>query len=125
MVNVPAIIEDLPVTSVECMFNDDYDNIIPDMYYYKSIIIPEGVLTLGSNMFFRVEVKEPFEIPASVVQIMPDCFKSCKMEVRFAEGSKITTIGESAFANCFIPCVFTVPEGVETIGRNAFRLRRC
>lgn len=121
VVNVPAIIEDLPVTSVECMFNDDHDNIIPDMYYYKSIIIPEGVLTLGSNMFFRVEVKEPFEIPASVVQIMPDCFKSCKMEVRFAEGSKITTIGESAFANCFIPCVFTVPEGVETIGRNAFR----
>lgn len=113
-INVPATIEGLPVTELKWYFGGS------EFRAFKSIVLPEGLLTLGQGLFKNLYFTEPIVIPASVEEIGKNCFYDYEGEVRFAEDSRITEIGDSAFEGAKISNVLVLPAGVEVIGYNAF-----
>lgn len=108
-INIPAIIEGLPVTAIEWKLGDTY----------RRIVLPDGLLRLGDRAL-SLKTIEPLIIPASVVELGRNCFIGCSLEVYFAEGSKLEVIGEYAFFRAAIKNVLVLPLGVKEIGNGAF-----
>ncbi|MCL2796932.1 MAG: leucine-rich repeat protein [Firmicutes bacterium] len=97
-----------------------------------SVVLPEGLQTIGDYAFNNVMSLTAVRIPVSVQSIGASAFASDLWssgyrnyrvsnlaEVIFEEGSRLTTIGSSAFANTSLTSV-VIPASVETIGGNAF-----
>ena len=93
-----------------------------------SIVIEEGVTTVGSYAFEDCNLVESISIPASVTIIGEMAFCDCgytddytftNPTVTIASGSNLETIGNSAFEYCQMTS-FSIPNGVKTIGEGAF-----
>ena len=113
-INIPATIDGLPVTKLGWSYSS-YSLLV-----FKSIILPEGLLSLGEGVFIGFNSIEPIVIPASVVEIGKNCFNQYKGEVYFAADSKIKEIGAQAFYGAEITNVLVLPSSVEVIGYRAF-----
>ena len=87
-----------------------------------SIIIPNTVTTIGSNIFEGCIGLTSITIPNSVTSIGSSAFRGCRglTSVIFEEPSSLTTIGERAFYGCTDLTSITIPNGVTTIGAEAF-----
>ncbi len=87
-----------------------------------SIIIREGIHTVGNAAFVGLPFVTSVSIPASVISIGTDAFSySRRLEtVNFAENSSLLAIGEDAFQYCLSLKYFTIPESVTTLGANCF-----
>lgn len=93
-----------------------------------SIVIEEGVTTVGEYAFEDCHLVESISIPASVTSIGEMAFYSCgytddwtttDLTVTIASGSNLETIGNSAFEYCTMAS-FSIPNGVKTIDEGAF-----
>ena len=93
-----------------------------------SIVIEEGVTTVGEYAFEDCYLVESISIPASVVSIGKMAFYSCgytdnyittDLTVTIASGSNLETIGNSSFEYCTMAS-FSIPNGVKTIDEGAF-----
>lgn len=93
-----------------------------------SIVIGEGVTTVGEYAFEDFHLVESISIPASVTSIGEMAFCDCgytddytftNPTVTIASGSNLETIGNSAFEYCQMTS-FSIPNGVKTIGEGAF-----
>ena len=93
-----------------------------------SIVIGEGVTTVGEYAFEDCYLVESISIPASVTSIGKMAFYSCgytddwtttDLTVTIASGSQLETIGNSAFEYCPMES-FSIPSGVKTIDEGAF-----
>ena len=93
-----------------------------------SIVIEEGVTTVGEYAFEDCKIVESISIPASVTSIGKMAFYSCgytddwtttDLTVTIASGSNLETIGNSAFEYCPM-ALFSIPNGVKTIDEGAF-----
>ena len=93
-----------------------------------SIVIEEGVTTVGDYAFEDCYLVESISIPASVTSIGKMAFYSCgytddwtttDLTVTIASGSNLETIGNSAFEYCTMES-FSIPSGVKTIDEGAF-----
>jgi hypothetical protein len=93
-----------------------------------SIVIEEGVTTVGDYAFEDCKIVESISIPASVTSIGTMAFEDCgytddytftNLTVTIASGSNLETIGNSAFEYCQMTS-FSIPNGVKTIGEGAF-----
>ena len=93
-----------------------------------SIVIEEGVTTVGEYAFEDCHLVESISIPASVTSIGKMAFYSCgytddwtttDLTVTIASGSNLETIGNSAFEYCTMAS-FSIPSGVKTIDEGAF-----
>ena len=93
-----------------------------------SIVIEEGVTTVGEYAFEDCYLVESISIPASVTSIGKMAFYSCgytddytttDLTVTIASGSNLETIGNSAFEYCTMAS-FSIPNGVKTIDEGAF-----
>ena len=93
-----------------------------------SIVIDEGVTTVGEYAFEDCHLVESISIPASVTSIGKMAFYSCgyteddittDLTVTIASGSNLETIGNSAFEYCPMAS-FSIPSGVKTIDEDAF-----
>ena len=93
-----------------------------------SIVIQEGVTTVGDYAFEDCHLVESISIPASVTSIGKMAFYSCgytddwtttDLTVTIASGSNLETIGNSAFEYCPMAS-FSIPNGVKTIDEGAF-----
>ena len=103
------------------------------------------VVSTGYNAFYGRNQITQVNLPATLTEINPSCFKGCTSleTVNLPNGSQLTTIHYSAFENCtsltsinlpasvtlisydaFKGCEaltsFTIPEGLTEIGNNAF-----
>ena len=90
----------------------------------KTLIIEEGVTSIGQNAFRELSVISEITIPASVTSIGNSAFTQCSsvQTLIFAEDSKLTKIGESAFCNMGkLGPEITIPASVTSIGNSAFR----
>ena len=108
---------------------EDYGN--PDqqpwfgfVYNITSIVIEDGVTSIGRNAFRDCynDNLSSVTIPASVTSIGEQAFQYCYglTSVTFASGSQLETIGAGAFDGCYGLTSITIPASVESIGSGAF-----
>lgn len=106
---------------------EDYDNVFArpwDGYCssIKSIVIGNGVTSIGKNAFNNCEFLESITIPANVKSISEYAFYSCqKLTTVIFDGTPtLATIGKYAFRNCLSLESITIPASVTSIGDEAF-----
>lgn len=106
---------------------EDYDNVFDrtwDGYCssIKSIVIGNGVTSIGKNAFNNCEFLESITIPANVKSISEYAFYSCqKLTTVIFDGTPtLATIGKYAFRDCSSLESITIPASVTSIGDEAF-----
>jgi len=89
-------------------------------YAINSVIIEEGVTSIGSYAFIQFASMANITIPESVTCIGNEAFVGCKSltDITIPEG--VTVIGEGAFSSCSSLKSIALPESLTQIGVNAF-----
>ncbi|MDR0713363.1 MAG: leucine-rich repeat protein [Bacteroidales bacterium] len=85
-----------------------------------TLIIHEGVTTVGDNAFFYCSGLTSITIPNSVTTIGDGAFSVCSGLTSVTIPNSVTTIGEGAFSGCRGLISVTIPNSVTTIGESAF-----
>ena len=109
---IPAIYEELPVKEIQ-LAAFSYSDI-------TSVIIPEGVTSIGPRAFEHCYDLVSVTIPNSVTGINDYTFNGCKSLSYIKIGNGVTYIGVEAFTSCIILNSITLPESLERIGSKAF-----
>ena len=86
----------------------------------NTVIINEGVTTIGQGAFYGCSGLSSVTIPSSVTSIGYDAFRSCTSLSSVTICSGVTTIGQNAFENCTSLSSVTIPSSVTSIGQSAF-----
>ena len=84
-----------------------------------SVIITEGVTSIGEGAFFWCTNLTSVTIPLSVTKILTDAFNSTGL-TSITIHSGVTNIGSGAFSSCENLTSVTIHEGVTRIGSMAF-----
>ena len=115
--------EDNPYyTSVDgVLFNKDMTTIV-DCPESKSGVyrIPDGVTTIGNNVFFHCANLTEVVIPQSVTAIGIGAFHSCTSLTAVNIPDGVTSIEDSTFGWCEKLSSITIPNRVTAIGKYAF-----
>lgn len=85
-----------------------------------TVIIGNGVTTIGDFAFDGCYSLTSIEIPDSVTTIGDVAFQGCESLTSVTIPDSVTTIGEYAFAYCSSLTSVTIPDSVTTIGNNTF-----
>ena len=85
-----------------------------------SITIPEGVTSIGYEIFYGCSSLTSITIPDSVTSIGNKAFYDCSSLTNITIPNSVTSIEERAFENCSSLTNMTIPEGVKSIGNGAF-----
>lgn len=87
----------------------------------RTVVIPDGFLSIQLRAFSGCTALEKVDIPESVTSIGPSAFEDCVSlkSIKLPEG--IDIIESSAFQNCTSLKELTIPEGVRTIKDFAFK----
>lgn len=81
----------------------------------KSIVIEEGIESIGSSAFEDYTNLEKISFPMSLTSIGEFAFFNCKKLKTIEGGSGIVEIGRSAFQNCESITEITIPNNVKKI----------
>ena len=97
------------------------DNAFFGMSSVRSVILPEGVTTIGSFAFAQCVQLSSVQFPSTLETIGRGAFQSTGLtELNFPDECALTEIGEWAFSSCNSLKEVTVPGYIETIGDAAF-----
>ncbi|MCQ2450099.1 MAG: leucine-rich repeat domain-containing protein [Clostridia bacterium] len=111
--------------------------------YYNTVVIEEGVTTVGRRAFYscnnitsvkiansvtkigdyaftRCTALNGIALPNSVISIGCNAFEYCEKLRTVTFGKNLKTIGEKAFRLCTVLSAVTLPNGLTTIESNAF-----
>ena len=99
----------------------DLDDLAPWGTDITSVVIEDGVTTIGDYAFYNCQQIESIEIPASVKTIGDSAFFSAKLKTLvLPEG--VEEIGDYAFCDCTLESKdFHMPDSLAVIGDYAFR----
>ena len=86
----------------------------------KSVVISEGVTSIGNSAFFECNNLTSVTIPEGVTSIGNSAFFKCSSLTTVTIPSSVTSIGDHAFSDCSSLTSVTIPEGVTSIGDYAF-----
>ena len=86
-----------------------------------SIVIEEGVTTIGNEAFVRCEKATEIQIADSVTKLGRMFMARCVKMEQVTIPDKVTVIPEYAFAICTVLTDVVLPSGIETIEANAFK----
>ena len=86
----------------------------------KSITIPDSVTSIGFMAFYNCNSLTGITIPDSVTSIGDSTFGSCKSLPSITIPNSVTSIGNYAFYDCTSLTSITIPDSVTTIGESAF-----
>ena len=100
----------------------DYDGInIPwKTYNITSIVIDQGVASIGEFAFANFNNLSSITMASSVTSIGVGAFAGCSNLASVTIPSSVTSIGEFAFAECSNLTAISIPYGVSSIGTQAF-----
>ena len=96
------------------------DNLYANNELLTEFIIPEGVTTIGSYVFYDCDNLTSITIPDSVTTIADHAFSDCSGITSLAIPDSVTTIADYAFSNCSGITSLAIPDSVTTIGLGAF-----
>lgn len=85
----------------------------------ESVVIPEGVTTLGEEAFFKCSNLSDITLPSTLTSIGTNAFCQCSNLSDITLPSALRYIGEAAFRYCPITSM-VVPEGVTSMGYAPF-----
>lgn len=85
-----------------------------------SIVIEDGVTTIGDSAFNNCSNLTSVSIPDTVTAIGDSAFVHCSSLTNVSIPNSVTTIGTSTFNNCSSLTNVNIPDSVITIGRGAF-----
>ena len=85
----------------------------------KSVVINNGITTIGENAFYEFEKMTSVKIPDSVTKINDGAFMGCKTLANVTLSSKLIEIGEGAFYLCPFKSI-SLPSTLKTIKDSAF-----
>ena len=118
--NLVRIVLPKNLTSLGSLSYND-DGVFEHCSSLKSIIIPDGVTTIGYNAFYNCDNLKSIVIPNNVKTIGERAFASCNFEsVTF--GSNVISIGESALiysSSDTIICLGVTPPSASNLGVSA------
>ncbi len=86
----------------------------------RSVMIEEGVTSIGDLAFYYCESLTSVTIPSSVTSIGSWAFSGCSSLTSMTIPSSVTSIGGSAFSDCSSLTSVTIPPSVTSIGNEAF-----
>lgn len=86
----------------------------------KSVVIYEGVTSVGNDTFVGCENLTYVYLPNTVTKIGNTAFRDCTSLASISIPNSVTNIGYYAFYGCTALTSVTIPEGVTTIGNYAF-----
>ncbi len=91
-----------------------------DSGYVKTIIIQNGVTSIGDWAFAEFTNLASIEIPDSVTSIGYEAFFSCTSLASIEIPDSVTSIGDQAFYECTNLASIEIPDSVTSIGEHAF-----
>ena len=86
----------------------------------KTIIIEDGVTSIGKNVFFNCNIAKSITIPLSVESIGEGAFNSCSSITCISIPDSVTSIGNHAFYDCTNLISIEIPNSVTSIDYYAF-----
>ena len=89
-------------------------------YYIKSVVIENGVTSIGDRAFYGCANLTSVTIPSSVASIGSSAFYRCYELTSVTIPSRVTSIGSNAFEECEYLTSVTIPYGVAEIGERTF-----
>ena len=90
-------------------------------YYIKSIVIQEGITTIGEDAFSGCNDLTAVTIPATVNKIGNYAFSNCSSLTSITIPASMTKIGDYAFQSCGLESI-TIPNNVTSLGQYAFSM---
>lgn len=87
----------------------------------ETIILPNSVTSIGVQAFFRCVNLTKIDLPDKVVNIDEQAFSDCSGLTSVAIGNSVKNIGSLAFGNCSKLKSTTIPKSVTDIGEMAFQ----
>ena len=86
----------------------------------KSVIISEGVTSVGDNAFSYCPALEAVSLPNTLTAIGENAFRECEKLDNVVLPSSLTSCGNSAFSQCSSLTGVTIPAGLTAIPRSMF-----
>ncbi len=86
----------------------------------KSVVIEEGVTSIGSYAFYTCESLVSVDIPDTITSIGASAFRGCTSVLSIEIPDAVTNIGDYAFRSCKAIETIKIPDGVVNIGFSAF-----
>ena len=86
----------------------------------KSVVIEDGVTSIGNYAFHNCSALTSITIPDSVTSIGQYAFDSCRALTSVTIPDSVTSIGDYAFYECARLASVTIPNGVTSIGNSVF-----
>ena len=93
----------------------------PKQTSIKSVVISDGVTSIGNNGFSWCRNLSVVTISDSVTSIGDGAFKSCGKLSNVTLPVGLTSIGNSVFYGCGSLASITIPDSVTSVGDNAFQ----
>lgn len=86
----------------------------------KTVIIQEGITTIGNGAFEDIATLETVELASSIESLGSYSFKGCSALLKIELPPSIKTIGHNAFEGCISLKQITIPTHVKNIPYSAF-----
>ncbi len=96
------------------------DGAFQDNKTITSVIVPDGVKTLETNVFNECNNLTSVTLPQSLTSIGESAFNGCIHLTSASIPESVTSIGRFAFASCFRLQTVNIPEGVTVIDHATF-----
>ena len=111
---IPSEVEGLPVVAVDD-FAFQYMNV-------TSVIIPEGVESIGTNCFTFCTVLHTVELPDTVKKIGTFCFGGCTALTEVKMSAALEELGDFAFISCSSLPKLVFGNKLTFVGQSAFQM---
>ena len=121
-VTIPSSLGGLPVKTVgRGVQSSAYRLFGQNSASVASVIIPNGVTSIGAYTFNDCTSLTSVSIPNSVTSIGGNAFRGCSSLTSITIPNSMTSIGSGAFSNCTGLTSVSIPNSVTSIGGNAFQ----
>lgn len=85
-----------------------------------SIVVEEGVTTIGSYAFYNLQKVTSLTLPSTLTEIHEAAFLNLKVLTECDIPAGVTVIGKKAFTGCYVLEDVELPQGLLTLGEGAF-----
>ncbi len=110
----------LTISGIGTMKNYAYSPSAPWGNNIKTVVIEDGVTSIGDFAFHNCLSLTSITIPDSVINIGDYAFYNCTFLTSITIPDSVTNIGEYAFDRCSSLTSIIIPDSVTSIGKSAF-----